>query len=74
MPLLAAQTLLELLQLSKIVSLTTSSRSCLMTLIAVTCNKTRDILTKGELSPGRQERRLRNYDPAIQPCKQGKQE
>ena len=36
MPLLVAQTLLELLWLSKIVSLTTSSRSCLMTLTSFT--------------------------------------
>jgi hypothetical protein len=28
-------------------------------------------LTKGELSAESQERRLRNYDPAKQPCKQG---
>ena len=33
-------------------------------------NKSHDI-TKGELSAESQERRLRNYDPAKQPCKQG---
>ena len=32
--------------------------------------KSHDI-TKGELSAESQERRLRNYDPAKQPCKQG---
>ena len=35
-------------------------------------NKSHDInITKGELSAESQERRLRNYDPAKQPCKQG---
>ena len=33
-------------------------------------NKSHDI-TKGELLAESQERRLRNYDPAKQPCKQG---
>ena len=33
-------------------------------------NKSHDII-KGELSAESQERRLRNYDPAKQPCKQG---